>query len=79
MIGIVLLTASIAEGEPPDAPMPETVKVAAVQISGYDKGDVPRDGFDPTDALVPYIDRAGEDGAQLVVYSVYSRMAVRRL
>ncbi len=24
------------------------VKVAAVQISGYDKGDVPREGYEPT-------------------------------
>ena len=47
------------------------VKVAAVQISGYDKGDVPREGYDPTEAIVPYIHRAGQDGAQLVVFPEY--------
>ncbi len=71
MIGVLVVTASTAEGESPDLPRPETVKVAAVQISGYDKGDVPRDGYDPTDDLVPYIDRAGKDGVQLVVFPEY--------
>ena len=47
------------------------VKVAAVQICGYDKGDLPREGYDPTTAIVPYIDRAGKDGAQLVVFPEY--------
>ena len=52
---------------PPDS----RVKIAAVQISGYDKGDLPRDGFKPADNFVPYIDRAGRDGAQLVVFPEY--------
>ena len=47
------------------------VKIAAVQISGYDKGDVPREGYDAADDLVPYIERAGKDGAQLVVFPEY--------
>jgi predicted amidohydrolase len=47
------------------------VKVAAVQISGYDKGDLPRKGYDPADDFVPYIDRAGRDGAQMVVFPEY--------
>ena len=47
------------------------IKVAAVQIKGYDKGDLPREGYDPTKAIVPYIDRAGKDGAQLVVFPEY--------
>jgi predicted amidohydrolase len=50
---------------------PETVKVAAVQICGYDKTDVPRKGYDPTEAIVSYIDRAGKDGARLVVFPEY--------
>jgi len=54
------------EVEPPDV-----VKVAAVQLSGYDKTDVPRPGYDPTEAMLPYIDRAGRDGAQLVVFPEY--------
>lgn len=47
------------------------VKVAAVQIKGYDKGDLPRQGYDPAAAIVPYIDRAARDGAQLVVFPEY--------
>lgn len=47
------------------------VKVAAVQIKGYDKGDLPRQGYDPAAAIAPYIDRAGKDGAQLVVFPEY--------
>ena len=58
-----------AEGS--DSQPPGQVKVAAVQVSGYDKGDVPRDGYDPTEAIVPYIHRAGKDGAQLVVFPEY--------
>ena len=55
------------EADPP----PPTVKVAAVQIRGYDKTDVPREGYDPTETMIPYIDRASEDGAQLVVFPEY--------
>ncbi|HVT92811.1 MAG TPA: carbon-nitrogen hydrolase family protein [Bryobacteraceae bacterium] len=47
------------------------VKVAAIQIKGYDKGDLPRQGYDPAGAIVPYIDRAGKDGAQLAVFPEY--------
>lgn len=47
------------------------IKVAAVQIKGYDKGDLPRPGYDPVTAMLPYIDRAGKDGAQLVVFPEY--------
>lgn len=50
---------------------PDFVKVAAVQISGYDKGELPRKGYDPTDAITPYIHRAAKDGAQLVVFPEY--------
>lgn len=49
----------------------DLVKVAAVQISGYDKGDLPREGYDPTDQLIPYINRAGKENAQLVVFPEY--------
>jgi hypothetical protein len=34
------------------------VKIAAVQIRGYDKGDLPRAGYDPTTTFLPYIDLA---------------------
>ncbi|HBE70512.1 MAG TPA: hypothetical protein DDW52_20375 [Planctomycetaceae bacterium] len=50
---------------------PDRIKVAAVQISGYDKCDVPREGYDPAETILPYIKRAGEDGAQLVVFPEY--------
>lgn len=49
----------------------DSVKVAAVQISGYDKGDLPREGYDPAGALMPYIERAGEEGAELIVFPEY--------
>ncbi len=48
-----------------------TVKVAAVQILGYDKGESPREGYDPAEKMLPYIDRAGSDGAELVVFPEY--------
>ena len=44
------------------------VKIAAVQIKGYDKGDLPRTGYDPKTAILSYIDRAGRAGAQMVVF-----------
>ena len=47
------------------------VKVAAVQIGGYDKTDVPKPGYDPAESIVRYIHQAGEDGAQLVVFPEY--------
>lgn len=47
------------------------VKVAAVQVCGYDKGYVERPGFDPAKTVVKYIENASEDGAQLVVFPEY--------
>lgn len=52
-------------------PQPNQVKVAAVQILGYDKTDVPRSDYDPSEAIAAYVKRAGEDGAQLVVFPEY--------
>jgi len=49
----------------------DVVKVAAVQVCGYDKGYVARPGFDPTDSVVKYIAKAAGDGAQLVVFPEY--------
>jgi len=48
-----------------------TVKIAAVQISGYDKGDLPRDGYDVVETILPYIHRAKKDSAELVVFPEY--------
>ena len=50
---------------------PAVVKVAAVQILGYDKTDTPKPGYDPSEAIVRYINKAGKDGAQLVVFPEY--------
>ena len=58
-------------GEQATGQSPALVKLAAVQIRGYDKGDLPREGYDPTAAIVKYIDRAGKDGAQLVAFPEY--------
>ncbi len=60
-----------ASAEAPLATNRDFVKVAAVQISGYDKGDTPRRGYDPVAPIIPYIDRAGKDEAQLVVFPEY--------
>jgi len=55
----------------PEQLTPAQVKVAAVQMLGYDKTDVPRPGFDPGEAVVRYVERAAKDGAQLVVFPEY--------
>jgi predicted amidohydrolase len=49
----------------------ERVKVAAVQISGYDKTIVPGEVKDPVSDALEYINRAARDSAQLVVFPEY--------
>lgn len=68
-VTIFVLTSLTAHAADPAAP--ERVKVAAVQLSGYDKGDLPRADLDPSDAVVRYIHHAGNDKAQLVVFPEY--------
>ncbi len=63
--------AFVAVAAEADKPMAAQVKVAAVQMLGYDKPDVPRPGFDPSEVVVGYVDRAAKDGAQLVVFPEY--------
>lgn len=63
---VVVVSASGAEPQ-----MPRQIKVAAVQMLGYDKTDVPRPGFDPSDSVVRYIERAAKGGAQLAVFPEY--------
>ncbi len=70
-VGILAALAGKAVASAPRQANPDSVKVAAVQISGYDKGDLPRDGYDPATHLVPYIDRAAKDQAQLIVFPEY--------
>lgn len=66
----IVLIAIPALGEELDK-KPNQVKVAAVQVLGYDKTDVLRADFDPGEAVVRYIGRAAGDGAQLVVFPEY--------
>ena len=60
-----------ALGVEPESVKPAEVKVAAVQMLGYDKTDLPRPGFDPSETVVQYIQKAATDGAQLVVFPEY--------
>ncbi len=71
-------TSNLSAVEPVTKQKPDSVKVAAVQISGYDKGDIPRKGYDPAETIIRYIHRAGKDSAQLVVFPEYvlGRIAV---
>ncbi|MCP4174806.1 MAG: carbon-nitrogen hydrolase family protein [Fuerstiella sp.] len=70
-VALALVCGNVCQAQEQKKLNRDVVKVAAVQISGYDKGDVPRAGYDPTAELLPYIDRAGKDGAQLVVFPEY--------
>ena len=75
----ILCGAQFSEASEPQAAKPtDLVKVAAVQLLGYDKTDVPREGYDPTKKILPYIERASVDRAQLVVFPEYvlGRIAV---
>ena len=56
LAAILPLSASGSEPE-----KPAQVKVAAVQMLGYDKTDMPRPGFDPSEAVVRYVERAAKD------------------
>jgi predicted amidohydrolase len=60
-----------ALGVEPESVKPAEVKVAAVQMLGYDKTDLPRPGFDPSETVVQYVQKAAKDGAQLVVFPEY--------
>jgi predicted amidohydrolase len=71
IIASMTALAGVTVAQPPRSLNRDVVKVAAVQISGYDKGDIRREGYHPADDFVPYIDRAGKDGAQLVVFPEY--------
>jgi predicted amidohydrolase len=73
VIGLVIGTVFCGHGfsaSPTDS-LPRTVKVAAVQISGYDKAELPRENYQPAGGFVEYIDRAGKDGVELIVFPEY--------
>ncbi|MEM9366324.1 MAG: carbon-nitrogen hydrolase family protein [Planctomycetota bacterium] len=72
LTGALTGLAGIAVGDESDPNRkPDVVKVAAVQLIGYDKSDLPREGYDPAVTMLPYIARAASDGAQLVVFPEY--------
>lgn len=62
---------ALGQAESPVQPRPNQIKVAAVQITGYDKGELPRPNYDPAKSFTPYIDKAANDGAQLIVFPEY--------
>ena len=47
------------------------VKVAAVQISGYDKVVIPGQDLDVVKKVISYIDKAANDNAEIVVFPEY--------
>ncbi len=49
----------------------DQVKVAAVQLSGYDKTVTPGLELDVCGKVIPYIERASKDSARLVVFPEY--------
>lgn len=49
----------------------DKVKVAAVQIGGYDKWLKIEEGCNPVESVARYIERAAREGAQLVVFPEY--------
>jgi len=49
----------------------DRVKVAAVQVSGYDKTIMPGLEIDAVGKAIPYIERAARDSAELVVFPEY--------
>jgi N-carbamoylputrescine amidase len=49
----------------------DRVKVAAVQVSGYDKTITPGELRDPVKKALEYIERAARDSAELVVFPEY--------
>jgi N-carbamoylputrescine amidase len=66
-----ILSAAAAHAQESSDQRPGTLKVAAVQVCGYDKTDMPKAGYDPTEVIIPYIHKAGKDAAQLVVFPEY--------
>jgi predicted amidohydrolase len=50
---------------------PDKVKVAAVQVCGYDKWLKINEGCNPVEHVVKYIERAASEGVQLVVFPEY--------
>jgi len=71
LVLLVLASGCATASEAGQATGPDTVKIAAVQVCGYDKGYVERPGYDPAKVVTKYIQKASGDGAQLVVFPEY--------
>lgn len=72
VLSVLLVVAeSVASASEPTEPDRDRVRIAAVQITGYDKGELRREGYQPEERCVPYIDRAAKDGAELVAFPEY--------
>lgn len=68
VLALLILVAGVSADE---VAKPGQVKVSAVQLLGYDKTDLPRPGYDPSQDVVPYIEKAAKEGSQLVVFPEY--------
>ncbi|MCK5863379.1 MAG: carbon-nitrogen hydrolase family protein [Candidatus Hydrogenedentes bacterium] len=55
----------------------DTISVAAVQLYGYDKMGAIKPGIDPVAALLPYIEQAGADKTDLLVFPEYHLGRIR--
>jgi predicted amidohydrolase len=67
LLGLLVASQLVLGQQPPVA----SVKVAAVQLLGYDKTELPRAGYDPVADVVRYVERAAQDKVQLVVFPEY--------
>ncbi|KAA5537941.1 carbon-nitrogen hydrolase family protein [Roseiconus nitratireducens] len=68
---LVGLLVTGATAQPAVSGRTDRVKVTAVQISGYDKGELPRADKHPVEQLIPHIESASRDRSQLVVFPEY--------
>ncbi len=68
---MVVAPLGLSAEEPAGKQLPNDVKIAAVQLLGYDKTDLPRSDLDPVSDVVRYIKRAASDQAQLIVFPEY--------
>ena len=75
ILGLVLLSLSLGSATEDagieDSRVTEKVSVAAVQIMGYDKVGKAEETMDPVAVLLPYIERAGRDHVDLLVFPEY--------
>ena len=75
VISLVILLASgsfAQQGDPSaGAQGPDRIKVAAVQTGGYDKWLKIEEGCDPVASVLQYIERAGQEDVQLLVFPEY--------